>query len=163
MSETNDNMDNKNNKYYFLILTEDNTWEAINHPFLIVTDIKGTIVGQFISSIWYNEQIPDRDYHVAIVKIDAANVGTIMPTLLSDMNKIIQEERVENNPYIIIHHVFTKSILTEISNKLKNKDHITEYYRQPLNDKEISMNFLGRKIDNTFYTSMYCPGFVLHL
>lgn len=163
LEQNKESIDNEGNKYYFLILTKDNTWEAIHHSFLIVRDIEGTLIGQFISSIWYNEQIPDRDYHVAVVKINAAKVGTIMPTLLSDMNKIIQEERVETNPYIIIYHVFTKSILTEIGNKLKNETQITEYYRQPLKGKEISMNFLGRKIGNTFYTSMYCPGFVLNI
>ena len=163
---TNERTDHNGNKYYLLVLNEDNTWEAIKQPFLIITDVECTITGQFISSIWYNEPIPDKDHHVAIVKINAANVAETMPTLLSDMNKIIQEERVETNPYIIMHHVFTKSKLDEIRRQLikGNNETSTNYYRKTIGNSEFFISFVGRKVANILKTtSMYCPGFVLHI
>jgi len=159
-----DNIDNNGNKYYLLILN-DNTWTAIKQPFLIVTDVEDTITGQFISSIWYNEPIPNKDHHFVIVKINAANVAETMPTLLSDMNKIIQEDRVEVNPYIIIHHVFTESKLDEIRRQLTdgNKETSTHNYRKTIGNAEFFISFVCRIIKKgTFCTSMYCPGFVLN-
>jgi len=159
----NNHIDNEGNKYYLLVLKDDNTWQAINHPFLIMQNEDGKLIGQFISSIWYNERIPNRDHHIIIVKINAAKIQETLSTLLSDMNKIILENRLENNPYIIIHHVFTKSMLDEMCGRLRTDTQIIEHYSKTLECGEIFMDFLGHKIENIFYSSMYCPGFVLNI
>jgi len=164
--DNNKHTDNEGNKYYLLVSNDKNTtWTAIKQPFLIVTDVVGSITGQFVSSSSYNEPLPNTYHQIVIVKIKGINVAEMMPTLLSDMNKIIQEDRVDDNPYIIIHHVLTESKLDEIFHRLSDgrKEIATESYMITIRNVDFFMNILCRKIEKNFCTSMYCPGFVLYI
>ena len=159
-------VDKKGNKYFMLIKNELEKWQQIPISFLLNEDENNKIRGQFVSSMWYNIKIPEKDYEVVIVQVNENIVTVEMPKILSALNKSSIEER-KSIKNVIIHYIFLKETFDNIKKKLENqlindiKD-ASEHFKEDIYGNEIGFSFIIKKINNELINSMYSPCFTIN-
>jgi hypothetical protein len=155
-------VDKEGTKYFMLTINEFGKWEQIPISFLIHEGGKNEIIGQFVSSMWYNVKIPTKDFEIAIVGVNSELATKQIPDLLSVLNKSEFQER-KHNKKVMIHYVLKKSNIDEIRGRLMNRENGgSEHFKDTVGNNEIGFSFILKKINNEIIDSMYSPCFILN-
>mgnify|MGYP006161363809 CR=1 FL=1 len=155
-------IDKEGNNYFMLTINEFGNWEQIPISFLLNEGKTNEIIGQFVSSMWYNVKIPTKDFEIIIVRVKSELVTKQMPDLLSLLNKCEFQER-KHNKNVMINYVLKKSIIDEIRGRLMNRENGgSEHFNDTVGNNEIGFSFILKKINNEIIDSMYSPCFILN-
>jgi hypothetical protein len=176
MSTKNNKMTTKNGlatktitKYYFIVKSTQNTWVPILSPFVMSSP--NSTAGEFLSSSWYKNAIPE-EYECAVIRItiDATDekkrvVADAMRILdcVAKMNDA-EDDTIGELDFVIMHHVMKKKYLLSIHRRLRkllennNSDTATTHATMQTATGTFGMSFAIKKHEDPH---MYCPAFEL--
>jgi len=156
-------------KYYFIVKSTQNTWVPILSPFVVTSP--NSNAGEFLSSSWYKNAIPE-EYECAVIRvtIDATDekkrvVADAMRILecVSIMNDV-EDSTIKELDFVIMHHVMKKEYLLSIHRCLRklldnsNSDTATTHATMQTAVGTFGMSFAVKKNEQPH---MYCPSFAL--
>ena len=156
-------------KYYFIVKSTQNTWIPILSPFVTTSPNENS--GEFLSSSWYKNAIPDQ-YECAVIKIITASNN--MPRLsaldstrimecVSEMNDK-ESSHIIDLDFVIMHHVMKKQYLLDMHRRLRklldngNSETATTHSTMQTAAGTFGMSFGLKKNERPH---MYCPSFTI--
>jgi len=156
-------------KYYFIVKSTQNTWVPILSPFVTTTPNENA--GEFLSSSWYKNAIPE-EYECAVIRI-TINVMDEKKRLITDDMRILEcvaamndsdVSKISGLDFVIMHHVMKKKYLLNIHRRLRqllesnNSETATTHATMQTAAGTFGMSFGVKKNDKPH---MYCPSFEL--
>ena len=157
------------NKYYFIVKSTQTTWIPILSPFVMSSNTENA--GEFLSSSWYKNAIPD-EYECAVIRI-TIDIAEPKKQAMADAMRIIECMSAMNNytgthildlNFVIMHHFMEKQYLLAIHRKLRkllknnNSDTATTHATMHTAAGTFGMSFALRENE---MPHMYCPSFTL--
>ena len=156
-------------KYYFIVKSTQNTWVPILTPF--VASSSNSISGEFLSSSWYKNAIPD-EYECAVIRITIDTCDE-RKRVVADAMRILEcvekmndaaDSNIKDLEFVIMHHVMKKDYLVSIHRRLRkilennNSDTATTHSTMQTATGIFGMSFALKKNEQP---NMYCPSFEL--
>jgi len=156
-------------KYYFIVKSTQNTWVPILSPFVMTSP--NSNAGEFLSSSWYKNAIPEK-YECAVIRINI-NTNDNKKLVVADAMKILEcvekmndadNSNVCDLDFVIMHHIMEKKYLLTIHRRLKkilennNSDTATTHAIMQTATGTFGMSFAIKKDEKPH---MYCPAFEL--
>jgi hypothetical protein len=153
-------------KYFFIVKSTQNTWVPILSPF--VTTSQNENSGEFLSSSWYKNAIPD-EYECAVIKIvidyaDANRQSTSDTTRIMECVSIMNDcdgREVDDLGFVIMRHFMKKKYLHDVHVRLRklletnNSDTATTHATM-----HTAVGTFG--IQKNHPPHMYCPSFSIN-
>jgi len=157
-------------KYFFIVKSTQNTWVPILSPF--VTTSQNGNSGEFLSSSWYKNAIPD-EYECAVIKIviddaDANRQSTSDTTRIMECVSIMNDcngREVDDLDFVIMRHFMKKKYLHDVHVRLRklletnNSDTATTHATMHTAAGTFGMSF---GIQKNHPPHMYCPSFSIN-
>ena len=157
------------NKYYFIVKSTQKTWVPILSPF--VTTSPNENAGEFLSSSWYKNAIPE-EYECAVIRV-TIDITDNKKHVVADAMRIldcvakmndVEDSTIGKLDFVIMHHMMKKEYLLAIHRRLRkllensNSDTATTHATMQTATGTFGMSFATKKNGKSH---MYCPSFEL--